>query len=175
MFWVALAGLLVNITAFLILTRGDRQNLNIRAAALHVAGDLLASVAAVSASVVILLTGWTPIDPILSVVVAAIILRSAFKVVSESGHILLEGSPAGVDVREVAADLSNAFEYVEDIHHVHAWSISQERPMITLHAKVRPEADAASAIAAIKQRIRSKFGIDHATVEIEHGKCRDGS
>lgn len=173
MMWVALAGLAVNILAFFILSRGDKENLNIRAAALHVAGDLLGSVAALCASVIIIATGWTPIDPILSVLVALIILRSAYKVVSESGHILLEGSPAHLDVREITADLIGELDAVEDVHHVHAWSISQERPMITLHARVRPETDTAEAITAIKERIRTKFGIDHVTVEIEHDVCHD--
>jgi cobalt-zinc-cadmium efflux system protein len=173
MLWIAVAGLLVNLLAFFILSRGDKENLNIRAAALHVAGDLLGSVAAILASIVIIATGWTPIDPILSVAVALIILRSALRVVTESGHILLEGSPPGVDVREVATDLKAEIDGIEDIHHVHAWSISQERPMITLHARVRPETDAAVAISEIKRRIRAEFGIDHATVEIEYGACPD--
>ncbi|MGA8157981.1 MAG: cation diffusion facilitator family transporter, partial [Rhodoplanes sp.] len=89
MFWVALAGLAANIVSFWVLQGGDRKNLNIRAAALHVLGDLLGSLAALLAAIVIMATGWTPIDPILSVLVAVIILRSAWRVVSESGHILL--------------------------------------------------------------------------------------
>jgi cobalt-zinc-cadmium efflux system protein len=173
MLWVALAGLLVNVLAFLILRRGDRANLNIRAAALHVVGDLLGSVAAMCASLVIIATGWMPIDPILSVLVALIILRSAYRVVCDSGNILLEGSPPGVDVRRISTDLVRAVEGVEDVHHVHVWSITQERPMITLHAKVRPGTDTATVIAAIKQRIEGKFGISHSTVEIEHGDCPD--
>lgn len=173
MLWIAAGGLAVNIVAFLILQSGDRENLNIRAAALHVAGDLLGSIAAICASLVIIFTGWTPIDPILSVLVAVIILRSACRVVSESGHILLEGSPAGIDVRELGEDLQGALDEVEDVHHVHAWSISQERPMITLHARVREGADPQKVIAAIKERIGSRFGIGHATVEIEYGACND--
>lgn len=173
MLWVAMAGLAVNVLAFFILSRGDKGNLNIRAAALHVAGDLLGSIAAICASIVIITTGWTPIDPILSVFVALIILRSAFMVVAESGHILLEGSPPNIDVREIAADLENSVNFVDDVHHVHAWSISQERPMITLHARVHPETETAVAIRAIKQRIHAKFGIDHVTIEIEHGVCHD--
>lgn len=167
MFWVALAGLIVNILAFLILQRGDTANLNIRAAALHVAGDLLGSVAAIVASLVIMSTGWMPIDPILSVLVAFIILRSASKIVRESGHILLEGSPPDVDVRAISDDLVIAVDEVEDVHHVHVWSITQERPMATLHARVRPGNTTTNVVAAIKDRLKDKFGIDHATIEIE--------
>ncbi len=170
MFWVALAGLGVNILSFLILRRGDRGNLNIRAAALHVMGDLLGSVAAIIASLVIMTTGWMPIDPILSVFVSLIILRSALKIVLESGHILLEGSPPHVDVQAIGVDLVATLDGVEDVHHVHVWSITQERPMATLHARVRPGTNTEETIAAIKERLKTAFEIDHATVEIEHGE-----
>lgn len=170
MFWVAVAGLGVNILSFLILRRGDKENLNMRAAVLHVLGDLLGSVAAIIASVVILTTGWMPIDPILSVVVSVIILRAAWRIVVESGHILLEGSPPHVDVDDIAGDLVANVDAVRDIHHVHVWSITQERPMATLHARVAPEADAEKIVAAIKDRLNAEFQIDHATVEIEHAE-----
>ncbi len=169
MFWVALAGLGVNILSFLVLRRGDKENLNMRAAVLHVLGDLLGSVAAIVAAVVIMTTGWMPIDPILSVFVSLIILRAALRIVIESGHILLEGSPPHVDVDGIAGDLMDTVDGVEDVHHVHVWSITQERPMATLHARIRPETDPGDAIAAIKARLKSEFQLDHATVEIEHG------
>lgn len=173
MLWVALAGLAVNVLAFVILLGGDRENLNIRAAALHVAGDLLGSVAAVVASLVILGTGWMPIDALLSVVVALIILRSAWRIVAESGHILLEGTPPGVDAPSLEADIKSALPYVVDVHHVHAWSISQERPMITLHASVEPHTDSAEAVRSIKTLLAERFRIAHATVEIEYDACGD--
>jgi cobalt-zinc-cadmium efflux system protein len=169
MFWIALGGLGVNVIAFLVLRRGDKSNLNIRAAALHVLGDLLGSVAAIAASVVIITTGWMPIDPILSVLVAVIILRSAWQVVRESSHILLEGTPPDVDVRAIGADLAAAIDGVEDVHHLHVWSITEERPMATLHARLRPGMDAGVAILAIKQRLKARFRIEHATVEVEYG------
>ena len=173
MLWVAVAGLAVNIGVFLILRTGDHQNLNIRAAVLHVIGDLLGSVAAVIASLVILATGWMPIDPLLSVLVAVIILRSAWHVVAESGHILLEGSPPGFDARAVKDDIRAALPYVIDVHHVHAWSISEERPMVTLHANVAADTNATDAVRDIKRMLAQHFRITHATVEIEYGACVD--
>lgn len=164
---VAAAGLVVNVVSFLILHGADRDNLNIRGAALHVLGDLLGSIAALVAAVVIYFTGWTPADPILSVLVAVIILRSAWKVVTDSGHILLEGAPAGFDVDAVKTDLTSAIPGVERIHHLHAWSITQERCMVTLHAVIADEVTAVEAIAAIKQRLADRHMIDHATVEVE--------
>lgn len=173
MLWVALAGLVVNIAAFWILSGGDSENLNIRAASLHVAGDLLGSIAAVSASVVIIFTGWMPIDPLLSIVVALIIVRSAWRVTGDAGHILLEGTPAGLDVRAVKDEICGALSYVIDIHHVHAWSISERRPMVTLHASVELGTDSILAAGEIKRMLAEHFEITHATVEIEYGDCLD--
>jgi cobalt-zinc-cadmium efflux system protein len=174
MMWVALSGLVVNIGVYRMLQSGDRENLNVRAAALHVAGDLLGSLAALVAAAIIVATGWTPIDPLLSVLVSLIILRSAWLVVAESGHILLEGAPAGMDNRAMAADLVAAVPGVVDVHHVHAWSISEQRPMVTLHARITDDGAAPEAItAAIKRRLKDRFGVAHATVEIEHGGCAD--
>ena len=166
MLWVALGGLLVNVASFWILSRTDGDNLNVRAAALHVMGDLLGSVAALAASLVIIFTGWTPIDPILSVLVALLILRSAWSVVKESGHILLEGAPAGFDGRAVAEDLVAQVPGVVSVDHLHAWSITQERPMATLEATLSPGTDAGLAKRAVKARLKEAFGMDHVTVEV---------
>jgi len=166
MLWVALGGLMVNILAFWVLTRGEGDNLNVRAAALHVAGDLLGSVAALAASLVIIFTGWMPVDPLLSVLVALIILRSAWHVVREAGHILLEGAPKGFDRRRVAETITAEVAGVIRVHHVHAWSITQERPMATLEAEVGADADIDQIRQSIKQVLKESYGIDHTTVEI---------
>ena len=89
-----------------LLQGADRDNLNVRGAFVHVLGDLLGSVAALAAGAVILLTGWTPIDPLLSILVAAIIVRSGWQVVADAGHILLEGAPGELDTRAIGPDLS---------------------------------------------------------------------
>lgn len=163
---VALLGLVVNVAAFWILSRGDRGNLNLRAALLHVLGDLLGSVAAIVAAFVILWTGWMPIDPLLSVLVALLILRSAWYVVRDSGHILLEGTPADFDPGAIAADLSEAVPEVARVRHVHAWSITEERPMVTLEAVVPAGGNVEAARRRVKARLSERFGFDHATVEI---------
>jgi len=170
---VAVAGLAVNIAAFAILTGADRENLNVRAAAVHVMGDLLGSAAAIIAAIVIVLTDWVAADPLLSLLVALIILRSAWLIVKKSGHILLEGAPDGLDSRTVAEDLAGHIPEIAEIHHVHAWSITQERPMMTLHARLSlpagaPAARSSEIVAAIKHRLAERFGVTHATVELEH-------
>jgi cobalt-zinc-cadmium efflux system protein len=173
MLWVAVAGLAVNVVAFWLLSGADGENLNMQAAALHVAGDLLGSVAAIAAAVVILWTGWTPIDPLLSVLVALIILRSAWAIVAASGHILLEGTPTSIDPRNIAARIQAEFSEIEDVHHVHAWSISQERTMVTLHVRLSEGVTAGSTVEAVKSLLRDEFGVEHATVELEWLRCAD--
>ena len=170
---IAALGLLVNVAAFLILHGGERENLNLRGAALHVLGDLLGSVAAIVAALVILWTGWTPIDPLLSVLVALLILRSAWFVVRKSGHILLEGTPDWLDVDELRGELTAAVPEVEDVHHVHAWMLTTERPLMTLHAQVREGADPTRVLLAITRLLKERYGVGHATVQVEPAGCVD--
>jgi cobalt-zinc-cadmium efflux system protein len=105
---------------------------------------------------------------------ALIILRSAWRVVADSGHILLEGSPPHVDSRALREHLRAALPFVLDVHHVHAWSISQERPMVTLHACVVVGTDSGVAVREIKRRLAEQFRITHAPIEIEYETCGDG-
>jgi cobalt-zinc-cadmium efflux system protein len=170
---IAGLGLLVNIAAFALLHGGDRDNLNIRGAALHVMGDLLGSVAAIVAGAVIYLTGWTPIDPLLSVLVALLILRSAWLLVRKSAHILLEGTPDWLDVDELKADLVAAIPAVRDVHHVHCWMLTTERPLLTMHARIQVDADRDQILRAIREFLERAYGIGHATVQIEPGDCAD--
>ncbi|MEX1204130.1 MAG: cation diffusion facilitator family transporter [Dongiaceae bacterium] len=170
---VAAAGLVANLAAFAILHGGDRANLNIHGAVLHVLGDLLGSVAALVAAGIILATGWLPIDPLLSLFVALLICRSAWLLLRKSAHILLEGTPDWLDVGEMRATLRQAVPAVEDIHHVHAWSLTPERALLTLHATVRPGADRERILAAIQSCLRDRYGMEHATVQIETGPCAD--
>ena len=170
---IAALGLLVNVAAFWLLQGADRENLNVRGAAMHVLGDLFGSVAALVAGGVILATGWTPIDPLLSVVVAAIIVRSGWVVVADAGHILLEGAPGELDTRAIGPDLIANVKGVEGIHHVHVWSITQSRRIVTLHACIGERQNSDKAVRNIKARLKERFGLDHATIEIERGVCAD--
>jgi cobalt-zinc-cadmium efflux system protein len=173
MLTIAVLGLLVNVAAFAILHGGDRENLNMRGAALHVLGDLLGSIAAIVAALVILGTGWTPIDPLLSVLVALLILRSAWLVVRRSAHILLEGTPDWLDIEELRTELMAAVPEVHEVHHVHAWLLTTERPLMTLHARVGEGADHHAVLLAIGRFLEDRFGIGHATVQIEASGCPD--
>lgn len=174
MLWIAAAGLGVNVASFAVLHGADRENLNVRGALLHVAGDLLGSVAAIAAALIIMGTGWVEADPILSVVVALIILRSAWALTSESAHILLEGAPGHVELDTVTQDLAEHIEGVVDIHHAHLWSLDGRRLMMTLHARIAEGESGPGVVARIKLRLRETHGIGHATIEIEGEDCAGG-
>jgi cobalt-zinc-cadmium efflux system protein len=173
MLLIALVGLGINIAAFFVLNGGSRDSLNMRGAILHVLGDLLGSVAAIVAAGVIMATGWTPIDPILSVLVALLLFRSAWALMRESGSLLLEGVPANLDRDAIAADLVAAVPNVREVHHMHIWSMDGEKNMATLHACLQEGSDPYAAVSAIKKRLASNHGISHATVEPEFGDCAD--
>lgn len=172
---IAFVGLAVNVAVLLILRQGGGGNLNVRAALLHVLSDLLGSVAAILAALVILWTGWMPIDPLLSMLITLLILRSAWLITKDAAHILLEAAPSGLDVREVQRDLEAAIPEVQSVHHVHAWSLTEDRCLMTLHARISQSAPPEQISAAIKERLKDHHGVAHATVEIEHQACADGA
>lgn len=167
MLWVAVAGLVVNMASFAVLHGAERDNLNVRGALLHVAGDMLGSVAAIAAAGIIMTTGWLPADPILSMLVALIILKSAWSLTAESGHILLEGAPRNISLDKVTKDLAEHVDGVTDIHHAHLWSLDGRRSMITLHVRIRPDVARPAVVEKLKARLDGTHGIGHATIEVE--------
>ena len=170
---IGVLGLITNIAAFLVLNGGDREHLNMRGAILHVLGDMLGSVAAIAAASVILLTGWYPIDPVLSVFVALLLIRSAWGLVTESGALLLEGAPAALDRDAIARDLVASVDGIVEVHHMHLWSMDGVKNMATLHMRLSDGVEPFATIAAVKARLAGKHGIAHATVEPELGVCAD--
>ncbi|MER9606338.1 cation diffusion facilitator family transporter [Mesorhizobium sp. M0239] len=170
---VAILGLLVNIGSFVVLHGGDRESLNMRGAILHVLGDLLGSAAAIAAALVILATGWTPVDPILSVLVSLLILYTAWSLMREAAHVLLEGVPPSLDRDLIARDIEATIQGVREVHHMHVWSLDGTSNMATLHACLDEGVDAHQAVSAVKKRLASEHGISHATVEPEFGQCAD--
>jgi len=171
---VAAAGLIVNIIAFAVLHTGDQDNLNIRGAALHVAGDLLGSVAAIVAAVVIIYTGWMLIDPILSLAVAGLILRSAWALVKRSAHVLLEGAPDWLDVADMQERIVANVPGVTDIHHVHVWGLTPQQLMMTMHVSLADDVPSQSAVVrGVKSFVNEEYGIGHTTIEVEVDGCAD--
>jgi cobalt-zinc-cadmium efflux system protein len=171
---VASAGLVVNVVVFLVIHGGDQENLNMRGAALHVLGDLLGSIAAITAALIILYTGWMPIDPILSIGVAVLIFRSAWHLVKRSGHILLEGTPEWLNVDEMQSKIVASNPEVKEIHHVHVWGLTPQHPMLTMHvALTEIKSDTTSIVRSIKSLLKQEYGIGHSTIEVEFDDCAD--
>jgi cobalt-zinc-cadmium efflux system protein len=171
--WVGGLGLAVNVVVFAMLRRGDAHDMNIAAATLHVVGDLLGSAAAVLAGVVILFTGWLPIDPLLSLLVCALIVHSALALVRRSAHILMEGAPDWLDIGELRSTLEQRIPAIRDVHHVHAWLVGPQETLLTMHASVTAAADHAVVLKDTKVLLAERFGITHATIQIEVEECVD--
>ena len=164
---IAVVGMLVNLFVLWLLTRGDSEHVNVKGAVLHVMGDLLGSVGAIVAAVVIWLTGWTPIDPILSVFVSLLILRSAWSLLKNALHILLEGAPADADVDLITTHLKATVPGVEEVSHIHIWLITSGRALATLKIRPQPGADLGAVLMQSEAILRDNFGIEHPTVGID--------
>ena len=171
--WIGGIGLAVNLIVFAMLRRGDGHDMNVAAATLHVVGDLLGSLAAIIAAVIILWTGWLPIDPLLSLVVCALIVRSAVSLVRRSAHILMEGSPEWLDQGELRRTLEQKIPAIREVHHVHTWLIGPHETLLTLHALVNGTADQAAVLKDMKALLAERFGITHTTIQIEVDDCAD--
>jgi cobalt-zinc-cadmium efflux system protein len=169
---IAATGGLANLAAFTVLSGAD--SLNERGARAHILGDLLGSAAAMTAAGVILGFGWLSADPLLSLGVSVLIFRSGWQLTRESAHVLLEGTPGTFDAAEVQVELTS-LAGVAGIHHVHAWSLTGEAAIVTLHADLSEGADRQQTLGAIVERLRLRFGVEHATVQIEEGECAASS
>jgi cobalt-zinc-cadmium efflux system protein len=168
MLGVATIGGIANLAAFAVLS--GASSLNERGARAHVLSDILGSGAAMAAACVILFFGWLSADPLLSIAVSVLILRSGWQLTRDAGHVLLEGTPPGFNVAQVEAELRGV-PGVCGIHHVHAWSLTGETPIVTLHAQLVDGADRQTTLAAILERLYERVGVEHATVQIEEGTC----
>lgn len=168
---VAIAGLAVNLVVLRVLGGHHHDDVNTAGARLHVLGDLLGSVGAVVAALLVRHFDWLWADPVISVLVALLILNSAIRLLRRCAHILLEGVPEGADIALVSQAVEGEAEGVRDVHHVHVWQLSGGQRVATLHARLHEGASADRAIAAIQQVLRRRFGVSHATVQIEDLAC----
>ncbi|TCS73426.1 cobalt-zinc-cadmium efflux system protein [Sulfuritortus calidifontis] len=162
---VAVIGLLVNIGVAWQLSHGEKT-LNTRAALLHVMGDMLGSVAALAAGLVIYFTGWMPIDPLLSLLVSGLILVSAWRLLGEALNVLLEAVPGHIDIERVAQDLA-AIEGVAAVHDLHIWTLSSGKVALSAHMDVRDFADWPRIMAESRQRLITHHDIGHVTLQPE--------
>lgn len=170
MFWIAVGGLVLNIVMFFMLHGAhdhDHEDVNMSGALAHVIGDLLGSVAAILAAVIIWFTGWTMADPILSVLVAGILVRSALPIINKSTHILLQGTPKGIDLEAISNGVVESLPAVRAVHHMHAWTLTGEDRLITMHVVPHERKDAIDLIPDVRKVLSENFGIHHATIELD--------
>lgn len=166
---VAVVGAIANFCAYMALA--GAHSLNERGARAHVASDLLGSVAAILAAGLIGLFGWLPADPLLSLGVSALILRSGWRLTREAGHVLLEGAPPSLDPAHLSGGVA-ALPGVQGVHHVHVWSLTGDVPVVSLHVAVGMGDDDA-VLQRVHDYLRDEFDVTHATVQIERGECVD--
>jgi cobalt-zinc-cadmium efflux system protein len=163
--FVAIVGLLANLFVAFLIGRGER-NLNMRAALIHVVGDLIGSVAAITAGAVIYFTGWQPIDPLLSLVIAILILGSTVRLLLDALHVLMEGVPAGLRIEEIRSAIGT-FAGVRTVHDLHVWNISSGQVALSAHVELDNLDNWAVLLESARQMLQTRFGIAHVTLQPE--------
>lgn len=163
--WVAAIGLLINVIVAWVLSRGE-ATLNTRAALLHVMGDLLGSVAALAAGVVIHFTGWTPIDPLLSMLICGLILAATLRLLRQATHTLLDGVPPQLSLTEIGTAMAGV-EGVRSVHDLHVWSLDSRETALSAHIVLLRGEDWPEALAQLKALLSERFGIGHVTLQPE--------
>lgn len=159
-------GLAVNIAAAAILWRTGGHSLNVRAALMHVLADLAGSVGVITAAVVIITTGWMPIDPILGLAIGLLVLAGAWRVLRESVAVLLEATPEGIDGDMVGRRMAEV-EGVHDVHDLHIWTITSGFPALAAHVTADPGRDCSELRRVIAAMLAREFGITHTTLQVE--------
>ena len=163
---VAIIGLAVNLLGAWNLSRGGKQNLNLRAAAAHVLADAAGSVAAIVAAMLILAFGWTLADPITSIVISVLIIVGAWRLLKDATNVLMEGAPAGIDVTTLER-VTRETPGVRDVHNLHVWSIVEDAPVITAHVLLEAGAHGVEVARDVGRRIEETVGRAHVTVQPE--------
>lgn len=166
-FWVGLAGLVANLGAAWALAKANRESLNVEGAFQHNLIDAFGSIGAATAAVVILTTGFERADPIASLIVAALMLRSAYGLLKASGRIFLEAAPEGMDPDAIGKAML-AEPGVVEVHDLHLWEITSGFPALSAHVVVEAEADCHQARFHLAEELKSRFHIDHSTLQVEH-------
>jgi cobalt-zinc-cadmium efflux system protein len=168
---VALIGVVVNLAATWTLSQANRESLNVEGAYQHILTDLVAFVATAIAGAVILLTGFVRADGIAALIVAAIMLRAAYGLLRDSGRILLEAAPQGLDPDVVGRAMAASAGVVE-VHDLHLWEVSSGFPALAAHVLVGEDVDCHQRRRELEQMLRERFGLDHTTLQVDHAQTR---
>jgi cobalt-zinc-cadmium efflux system protein len=164
---VAVVGVAVNLAATWVLAGADRRSLNVEGAFQHILTDLIAFVATAVAGALILLTGFVRADGIAALLVAAIMLRAAYGLLRDSGRVLLEAAPNGVDPDEVGREMASS-RHVRDVHDLHVWEVTSGFPALSAHVLVDPGCDCHEHRRQLERMLRERFGIAHTTLQVDH-------
>jgi cobalt-zinc-cadmium efflux system protein len=175
MMLIAFIGLLANLlSAWALIKKGDvKDNVNLRSAYLHVLGDALGSVGAILAGAIMLLFDWYWADPIISILVALLILKSAWGIISHTVHILMEGTPAGIDTQSVREELES-IPGVRNIHDLHIWTITSGMNSLSCHILIKDEEDGQAILQEAINILEEKFHISHTTIQVEKSQLSHG-
>jgi cobalt-zinc-cadmium efflux system protein len=165
MFWISLGGLGFNLLGAYLITRGDHSHLNMRGALFHVLGDALGSLGAVVAAVLIYYFGWTQADPIVSAFISVIIVASAFRLIFDTAHVIMEGTPHHLDLDEIRRAIGQV-KHIKEVHDLHVWSITSGMVSLTAHVVAEP-ASRHSILVEIRTLLQKRFQIEHVTIQIE--------
>jgi cobalt-zinc-cadmium efflux system protein len=163
---VAFTGLLANLVTAALLFRSRKESLNLRGAFLHVSADTLGSIGAIAAGVLIWTKGWFLADPVVSVVVGSLVLYSSWKLVSESVDILLEATPAHLDIPRILEAIG-AVQGVVSVHDLHVWAISTRTSAMSCHVVIKEDETAGAVLRELSRLMSEKYGIEHTTIQIE--------
>jgi cobalt-zinc-cadmium efflux system protein len=164
---VAVVGLLVNLAGAIILTRSAGENLNMQGALRHIMADLLGSIGVIVAALVIVVTGWSYADPVISAFIGALILASSYKLLKDSVGILLEGSPPGIDAEEVGEKMVH-MEGVSEVHDLHIWTVTSGFPALAAHILVGQDEDCHERRREMESLLIKEYGIEHTTLQVDH-------
>jgi cobalt-zinc-cadmium efflux system protein len=163
---VAIAGIVVNVAATAVLAGADRRSLNVEGAFQHVLTDLFAFIATAVAGVVVLTTGFTRADGIAALLVAALMIRSGWALLRDSGRVLLEAAPKDLDPNEIGRALA-AQDHVVEVHDLHVWEVTSGMPSLSAHVTVGAGCDTQTHRRKLAEMLRERFGIDHTTLQVE--------
>jgi cobalt-zinc-cadmium efflux system protein len=163
---LGLVGLVGNATATWVLAAGGRQDINLEAVLRHSAADALGSLGVVVSGVVILTTGWEPIDPLIGIAIAALILASSVRLVREPFDVLMEAAPPGVDVQAIAREIGTVAG-VREVHDLHVWSVTPGFEALAAHVVVARDRDRDLARREVEFLLRERYGIEHTTLQME--------
>jgi cobalt-zinc-cadmium efflux system protein len=166
MLWIAATGLLANLATAALLFQSRKENLNLRAAFLHVMGDTLGSIGAIAAGILMWTLRWYWADPVISIIVGALILFSAWKLTSESVDVLLESVPRHLDIALILEDLKS-IPGVSSVHDLHVWSIASAATAMSCHVVMKPETDPGTMLEDAVRMMREKYSIEHTTIQVE--------